>query len=73
MAAAAAGAEVEPVKNEWLSVVPPLLPSTMAAIDALGFRTLTPVQAAAIPLFLQNKDVCVEVFYSFAVFLMSMT
>lgn len=47
--------------NSWRSVTPPLLPSTLAIIDGLGFCTMTPVQAATIPLFLQNKDVCVEV------------
>lgn len=38
-----------------------LLPSTQAVIDEMKFTTMTPVQAATIPLFLQNKDVCVEV------------
>jgi hypothetical protein len=47
--------------NSWRSVVPPLLPSTLAVIDKLGFASMTPVQAAVIPLFRQNKDVCVEV------------
>ena len=31
-------------------------------IQILGFKEMTPVQATAIPLFLMNKDVIVEVF-----------
>lgn len=30
-------------------------------LDAMGFSQMTPVQAAAIPLFMKNKDVVVEV------------
>lgn len=40
---------------------PSLLPETLKAIDTFAFDRMTPVQNAAIPLFLQNKDVCVEV------------
>jgi superfamily II DNA/RNA helicase len=40
---------------------PALLPSTLEAVRAFGFDTMTPVQNAAIPLFSQNKDVAVEV------------
>lgn len=46
---------------------PNLLPETLKAIDAFGFDRMTPVQNAAIPLFLQNKDVCVEVSWVHAV------
>jgi ATP-dependent RNA helicase DDX55/SPB4 len=49
------------VPNAWERLQPPLLPSTLAAVAALGFTTMTPVQSATIPLFRQNKDVCVEV------------
>ena len=47
--------------NAWMRVQPPLLPSTLATVAKLGFTTMTPVQSATIPLFRQNKDVCVEV------------
>lgn len=60
-APAAAAPAPHPSAPVWHSVKPPLLPSTLATIDDMGFRTMTPVQAATIPLFLQNKDVCVEV------------
>ena len=33
----------------------------LAAIDAMGFTTMTPVQAATIPLLLSYKDVAAEV------------
>lgn len=42
------------------SVQPPLSDASLAAIRAMGFTHMTPVQAATIPLFLTNKDVCVE-------------
>ena len=32
----------------------------MRAIASFGFTYMTPVQAATIPLFLKDKDVCVE-------------
>lgn len=38
-----------------------LLPGTLAAVRSFGFERMTPVQSASIPLFLENKDVCVEV------------
>ncbi|CAL1286821.1 unnamed protein product [Larinioides sclopetarius] len=37
-----------------------LSPGVLAAIEDLGFESLTPVQAACIPLFLSKKDVAVE-------------
>ncbi|CAM9423789.1 unnamed protein product, partial [Choristocarpus tenellus] len=33
---------------------------TVEAVSEMGFQHMTPVQAATIPLFLTNKDVCVE-------------
>jgi ATP-dependent RNA helicase DDX55/SPB4 len=44
----------------WTSVSPALSPESLEAIEALGFDRMTPVQAAAIPLFLSRKDVCVQ-------------
>eukprot|EP00953_Heterococcus_sp_UTEX-ZZ885_P018809 10509-Heterococcus_DN1.PRE.1 len=38
----------------------PLSAEVLAGVAALGFKHMTPVQAATIPLFLRNKDVCVE-------------
>jgi ATP-dependent RNA helicase DDX55/SPB4 len=39
---------------------PTLSATTLAAVTAMGFTAMTPVQAATIPLFLGHKDVCVE-------------
>ncbi|KAL4169641.1 hypothetical protein KRP22_010559 [Phytophthora ramorum] len=39
---------------------PPLCAEILAETDALGFEHMTPVQAATLPLFLSNKDVCVD-------------
>lgn len=39
---------------------PPLCEAVLAEVDALGFSHMTPVQAATLPLFLANKDVCVD-------------
>ena len=40
---------------------PPLLPSTLRVLhNVLGFKQMTPVQSATLPLFLGNKDVVVE-------------
>ena len=42
-------------------VKPPLSVGTIDAVhNIFGFKAMTPVQAATIPLFLSNKDVCVE-------------
>lgn len=41
-------------------VSPALLESTLNVIRGLGFKSMTPVQSATLPLFLGNKDVCVE-------------
>jgi ATP-dependent RNA helicase DDX55/SPB4 len=37
-----------------------LQPTSLSALDTLGFTQLTPVQAAVLPLFLGNNDVSVE-------------
>ena len=42
------------------SISPKLSPCTLGAIKEFGFKYATPVQASTIPLFLTNKDVCVE-------------
>mmetsp|Transcript_22121 Transcript_22121/g.27133 ORF Transcript_22121/g.27133 Transcript_22121/m.27133 type:complete len:770 (+) Transcript_22121:76-2385(+) len=43
------------------SINPPLSPGILSAIkNHYKFNTMTPVQAAAIPLFLKNKDLCVQ-------------
>src|SRR5690242_3100556 len=47
--------------GEWTTLSPPLRSTTMEVIKELGFQRMTPVQASAIPLFLSNKDVAVEV------------
>jgi ATP-dependent RNA helicase DDX55/SPB4 len=39
---------------------PPLLEATLSVVASLGFTSMTPVQAATLPLFLGTKDVCVE-------------
>ncbi|KAJ0407420.1 hypothetical protein ATCC90586_003830 [Pythium insidiosum] len=39
---------------------PPLCEEILTQIDELGFTHMTPVQAATLPLFLSNKDVCVD-------------
>jgi ATP-dependent RNA helicase DDX55/SPB4 len=47
--------------RQWGALTPPLADWILEAITAWGFRSMTPVQAAVIPLFCQNKDVVVEV------------
>ena len=49
------------VQTTFTSLQPALRPSTLEVVSSLGFKTLTPVQASTIPLFLTNKDVAVEV------------
>lgn len=46
--------------NSFESINPPLSQGVLAAISRYGFKTMTPVQKATIPLFLTNKDVCVQ-------------
>ncbi len=46
----------------WSSLNPPLRPSIAAVIkERFGFETMTPVQAATIPLLMTHKDVSVQV------------
>lgn len=45
---------------EFVHVSPKLSVETLYAVNSFGFTKMTPVQAATIPLFLKNKDVCVE-------------
>lgn len=44
----------------WKALKPPLADWILDAVQSLGFRQTTPVQASTIPLFIQNKDVVVE-------------
>lgn len=44
----------------FVDIQPSLCQSSLAAIDSLGFSIPTPVQQTTIPLFLSNKDVCVQ-------------
>ncbi|KAI8575903.1 hypothetical protein K450DRAFT_133636 [Umbelopsis ramanniana AG] len=53
-------ATVPSYAGEWSSLEVPLTGSTKETLDAMGFTQMTPVQAAAIPLFMKNKDVVVE-------------
>lgn len=45
----------------WNALNPSLSRWILDAISAMGFEKMTPVQASAIPLFMGNKDVVVEV------------
>ncbi len=45
---------------QFAGLVPALSDFTHGALEKFGFVNMTPVQAAAIPLFLSNKDVAVE-------------
>lgn len=45
----------------WDGLSPPLEDWILEAVSAMGFKQMTPVQAATIPHFLGNKDVVVEV------------
>lgn len=42
------------------TAVEKLSPTTLDVLSTLGFSQMTPVQAAAIPLFLSHKDVAAE-------------
>lgn len=71
-AAAAGGASTAPAPpstpttapvgslRSWSSLQPKLSAPILAAVRALGFATMTPVQATVIPAFLSHKDVCVQ-------------
>jgi len=53
-------ASIPSYAGSWSSLEIPLTDSTQETLDAMGFSQMTPVQAAAIPLFMKNKDVVVE-------------
>ncbi|KOS40276.1 hypothetical protein ACN38_g8876 [Penicillium nordicum] len=44
----------------WDTLTPPLSEWSLDAVASMGFTRMTPVQASAIPLFMQHKDVVVE-------------
>lgn len=46
--------------GQWSSLLIALKDTTLDTLSAMGFSEMTPVQAAAIPLFMKNKDVVVE-------------
>lgn len=46
--------------NTFASVTPSLSDGILAAVASYNFQSMTPVQSAVIPLFLTNKDVCVQ-------------
>ena len=48
------------VPRTFTDVIPPLLAQTLSVVASLGFTSMTPVQAAVLPLFIGNKDVAVE-------------
>lgn len=48
------------VAPTFADVDPSLSQESIEALKSFGFKFMTPVQAATIPLFLKNKDVCVE-------------
>ena len=48
------------IERSWSALTPALSEWILDAISAMGFTKTTPVQHAAIPLFLGNKDVVVE-------------
>lgn len=45
----------------WGGLTPPLAEWILDAVSSMGFKQMTPVQAATLPQFLGNKDVVVEV------------
>jgi ATP-dependent RNA helicase DDX55/SPB4 len=45
----------------WDALTPPLAEWILEAVSTMGFKRMTPVQAATMPHFLGNKDVVVEV------------
>ena len=50
----------DPAATSFQSIDPPLSDGVLAAISHYNFKSMTPVQAAVMPLFLKNKDVCVQ-------------
>lgn len=49
-----------PKAGSFRSIQPPLAKGILKFLDSKKFHTMTPVQEATIPLFLQNKDVAVQ-------------
>ena len=47
-------------KRTWDALDPPLSPWILEAVQSMGFKQTTPVQASTIPLFMGHKDVVVE-------------
>jgi hypothetical protein len=50
----------KPSSRAWDTLTPPLSEWSLDAVASMGFTRMTPVQASAIPLFMQHKDVVVE-------------
>lgn len=50
----------KPSSRAWDGLEPSLSEWTLDAVGSMGFTRMTPVQASAIPLFMQHKDVVVE-------------
>lgn len=53
-----------PVRRDpraWDALTPRLAEWILDAVSSMGFKQMTPVQAATMPQFLGNKDVVVEV------------
>ncbi|KAM4059175.1 DEAD/DEAH box helicase [Hirsutella rhossiliensis] len=46
--------------RSWDALTPPLAEWILDAVSTMGFRQMTPVQAATLPHFMGNKDVVVE-------------
>ncbi|KAI4186376.1 MAG: hypothetical protein L6R41_003532 [Letrouitia leprolyta] len=44
----------------WEALTPPLADWIIDAVNSMGFKRMTPVQASTIPLFMTHKDVVVE-------------
>jgi ATP-dependent helicase YprA (DUF1998 family) len=53
-------AELQQRRRQWDALTPPLSEWILDAISTMGFTKMTPVQDAAIPMFMGNKDVVVE-------------
>lgn len=47
----------------WEALTPPLAEWILDAVSTMGFKQMTPVQAATMPHFMGNKDVVVEVYF----------
>lgn len=59
----APGKVAAPKRNPraWDALTPPLTEWILDAVSTMGFKQMTPVQAATMPHFMGNKDVVVEV------------